>query len=139
MRAGRDIKAGKAGIVALLLALAMRLLVPTGFMWEPVADGGARLVPCTGMAPDMPSAHAMHHMAMAGSSHEKSGDSNDTASHECAFSGLGGPLDLADPFVAPAAISFVAVALPALVAQAVSPGRGLAAPPPPSRGPPATV
>jgi hypothetical protein len=129
------------GLAALLLALAMRLLVPTGFMWEAGANGGAQLVPCSGMAPasNAPAMHGMHHMAMAGQAHEKGDESTDTNSHECAFSGLGGPLDLASPFVAPAALPRAILALPILTAQALTPGRGLAAPPPPSRGPPATV
>jgi hypothetical protein len=127
-------------LAALLLALAMRLLVPTGFMWEAGASGGAQLVPCSGMAPASgdPSMQGMHHMAMAGQGHEKDSEGGDNSSRECAFSGLGGPLDLANPFVAPAALPLVAIALPVLVAEALTPGRGLAAPPPPSRGPPTT-
>jgi hypothetical protein len=131
----------RLGLAALLLALAMRLLVPTGFMWEAGTSGGAQLVPCSGMAPSSgdPSMHGMHHMAMAGPSHEKGSESGDNSSRECAFAGLGGPLDLANPFVAPATLPLAAVALPVFVAQTLTPGRGLAAPPPPSRGPPATV
>ncbi|MDO6413720.1 hypothetical protein Q4F19_04930 [Sphingomonas sp. BIUV-7] len=126
------------GVVALLLALAMRLLVPTGFMWDTAANGGAQLVPCSGMAP-APAAHAMHHMAMPGQPHERGHDGGDTSNRECAFAGLAGALDLADPVVAPAAPLLVAAVLPILWARAATPGRGLAAPPPPSRGPPATV
>jgi hypothetical protein len=130
----------RLGLAALLLALAMRLLVPTGFMWEAGTSGGARLVPCSGMAPASGGAsmQAMHHMAMAGPSHDKGSESGDNSSRECAFSGLGGPLDLTSPFVAPATLSLAAIALPVLTAQSLMPGRGLAAPPPPSRGPPAT-
>jgi len=129
------------GLVALLLALAMRLLVPTGFMWDPAAGGAARLVPCSGMAPmpSTPVAHDMHGMAMAGPSHEKGHEGGDASNRECAFSALGGALDLADPFVAPATPLLAATALPSLIVRAITPGRGLAAPPPPSRGPPATV
>jgi hypothetical protein len=132
----------QGGLVAVLLALAMRLLVPTGFMWETAAHGsGARLVPCSGMtpAPVEPGAHGMHHMAMAGSSHEKGHEGSNTSSRECAFSALGGALDLADPLVAPAAPLLAVAFLPTFIAQALTPGRGLAAPPPPSRGPPVTV
>ncbi|QJU57585.1 hypothetical protein HL653_07105 [Sphingomonas sp. AP4-R1] len=134
----------RLGLAALLLALAMRLLVPTGFMWDAGADGSPQLVPCSGMAPvpAAPSGHAassMHHMAMAGNDHhQRDHQSGDNNSRECAFAGLGGPLDLADPFVAPAALPLLTVALPVLAAQTLLPGRGLAAPPPPSRGPPVT-
>ena len=130
----------RLGLLALLLALAMRLLVPTGFMWDTAAQSGAQLVPCSGMAPpsSAPAAHAMHHMAMAGAAHEKGKESGEGANRECAFSALGGALDLADPFVAPAVPLFAAAALPILVRQASAPGHGLAAPPPPSRGPPVT-
>lgn len=131
----------QGGLVAVLLALAMRLLVPTGFMWETAAHGsGARLVPCSGMAPASaaPVAAGMHHMAMAGPSHDKGHESSDTSSRECAFSALGGALDLAGPFVAPAAPLLAVAVLPTFVAQTLTPGRGLAAPPPPSRGPPVT-
>ena len=128
------------GLLALLLALAMRLLVPTGFMWDTSAQGGAHLVPCSGMGPpsSAPAAHAMHHMAMAGTAHEKGKEGGDSTNRECAFSALGGALDLADPFVAPAAPLPALAFLPIFVLQASAPGRGLAAPPPPSRGPPVT-
>ncbi|WP_293967518.1 hypothetical protein [Sphingomonas sp.] len=131
----------RLGLAALLLALAMRLLVPTGFMWEAGSHGGAQLVPCSGMAPmpAAPAAHGMHHMAMADmGSHGRDHDGGDSSNRECAFAGLAGALDLAEPLAEPAAPFFATVALPILVARAVSPGRGLAAPPPPSRGPPVT-
>jgi len=127
-------------LLALLLALAMRLLVPTGFMWDTAAQGGVQLVPCSGMAPpsSAPAAHVMHHMAMAGTAHEKGKEGGDSTNRECAFSAFGGAIDLADPFVAPAAPLLVVALLPIFVLQASAPGRGLAAPPPPSRGPPVT-
>lgn len=131
----------RVGLIALLLALAMRMAVPTGFMWEPAVDGGARLVSCSGMAPMpvavAPAAHGGHHMGAP--SHGKSHDGDTGSSRECAFSGLAGALDLADPLLTPALALIAAFALPLPVARAAAPGRGLAAPPPPSRGPPATV
>jgi hypothetical protein len=108
-----------------VLALVMRIAVPQGFMVASNTLGGAELVICTGSgplktAPDAPA--------------DKS--KSDGA---CAFAGQGvGAAPEAPPALA--AASFVGtVADKPIVRPDLAPGRGLAAPPPPSLGPPLNV
>ncbi|MGN6123620.1 MAG: hypothetical protein ACTHOJ_11770 [Sphingomonas oligoaromativorans] len=120
-------------LALLACALALRLLIPAG--WMPVADAqGLHLVLCSGSGPmEMPSAHAM--AGMKGMDHHGHHDPS-MPDHPCAFAGLG--LALAEPLLPQ-------LALPARVAavrvdhagETVAIGRGLAAPPPPATGPPA--
>jgi len=124
------------------LALAVRLLVPAGYM--PMA-GQAGLEICAGQTMDMPamaampgpeSMHAMsmHVMPMKSMDHGKHmpGDHD----HDCGFgAAIGGAADL-PTLILPAALA--PVALPAAFVRLilVRPGLGLAAPPPPKTGPP---
>lgn len=119
-------------------ALAVRLLVPAGFM---PMEGKAGLEICAGQNADMalmgamPGMGAMHHgMPMKGMDHGKPmpGDHD----HDCGFgAAIGGAADLPS-LILPAALA--PVALPAIFIGAVPvrPGLGLAAPPPPKTGPP---
>jgi hypothetical protein len=137
---------GRPRTIALALlacALALRLLVPAG--WMPVADAqGLHLVLCSGSGPlELPSPHVlpamarMHHAGHAGHAghdHHHQG----MPDHPCAFTGLG--LALAEPvlpMLAPVAMLGQALVTPFPAAVAI--GRGLAAPPPPPTGPPALV
>jgi hypothetical protein len=121
-------------LAVLTCALALRLLVPQG--WMPVSDShGFRITLCSGSGPvDMDMAMpgmAMHH-GKADHGQQPMPD------HACAFAGLG--LALAEPvlptLLAPSAITTEAMAPKPL---AIAIGRGLAAPPPPSTGPPAFI
>jgi hypothetical protein len=120
-------------LAVLACALALRLLVPQG--WMPVTNAqGFRIVPCSGTGPmDMAT------MAMPGmSAHHGQADHDPHPAqpdHPCAFAGLS--LALADPplptlLLAPAATGETFAPKPLAIAI----GRGLAAPPPPSTGPP---
>jgi len=122
----------------LAAALFMRLFVPAG--WMPVADAaGVHFELCPGWTakpqPE-PAAHMMHHAGHHQPAHhqpphdhgKKHGD------QPCAFAGLG--MAFVET-IAPAMIQ--EPAYPAVLPQripTVVPGRGLAAPPPPSTGPP---
>lgn len=133
------------GLAAWLVAfaLAVRLLVPAGYM--PMA-GKAGLEICAGQNADlaamgsMPGMGAMPHhaaMPMHGMDHGKAmpGDHD----HDCGFaSAVGGSANLPN-LILPAMLA--PVALPAaFVAQFhVRPGLGLAAPPPPKTGPPSIL
>jgi len=119
------------GIV--VCALLARIVVPQGWMPTQTADGW-QIMLCSGSGPmtvAMPEAiaSALDH---DGKQHQ---DGHQPSDHPCGFTGVAAALD------GPRAI---AVVLPALVATvwrpatvfAVSIGRGLSAPPPPSTGPP---
>jgi hypothetical protein len=108
-----------------VMALVMRVAIPQGFMTTPSAQGGLELVICTGHGPlkSDPSAPA-----------EKS--KPDSA---CAFAGHGaGAAPGPSPLIEAAAFPVVR-AQPRAIPADLAPGRGLAAPPPPSLGPPLTA
>jgi hypothetical protein len=66
-----------------------------------------------------------------------SGDHQKDKSDVCAFAGLGAAVDSVDGVTSAPQITAVAVSTP--ITQTPVPGRGLAAPPPPATGPPATL
>ena len=122
-------------MLAATLALMLRALVPTG--WMPVAaeGGGLGLAPCQAWspAPESPPAAHSHHGAPEQPRHRD--DHGGKAEQPCAFAGLSlswtgasPAFDLAPPPVtAPPALA---------VFGAPAPAPRLAAPPPPSTGPP---
>lgn len=119
----------RASVGALLvLALAIRLLVPAGFMPR-VADGHISIGICSGVGP-------MTVMAMPGSDHGKSDDgAHGKPGQPCAFAALSAPaLPAADPILVALAMLFVAaLALQAAAKCAAVAPRHLR---PPLRGPP---
>jgi len=128
----------------LVCALAVRVLVPAGFMVGHTASGAPALVLCPGQneAPvATPMHHDMAHMMPDGSmmsgDHDAGKQSHDPGTDRpCAFAAVGLAVDM--PIPAPLLAPAPAPAFIALLSQAPgNPGRGLAAPPPPSTGPPA--
>jgi hypothetical protein len=121
-------------LALLACALALRFLVPTG--WMPVSDArGFHLTLCSGSGPvEMPAMAMMHH-AMAGMDHHGPQHEQDTQDHSCPFAGLS--LALAEPAL-PVVAAWPAIEAATLPVRpfAVAIGRGLAAPPPPPTGPP---
>lgn len=114
------------------LALAMKMLVPAGFM-PTISNGQIVVSVCTGMGA------AKMVMSVPGFEHGKPGDSQHGKSEPpCAFSGLSAPsLSATDPVLLALAILFVM----ALVRRPMARLAAAAAPylRPPSRGPPARL
>lgn len=110
-----------------LLALALKSLAPSGFM--PGSSLAAAIVLC----PHQGATPAIVH----GRGHAPQKAPHDGAEHPCAFAGHGASL-FATPMggrdLKPAAL---AAAIVKVREYARAPGRGLAAPPPPSHAPPA--
>jgi hypothetical protein len=107
-------------------ALAVRLLVPAGYM--PMA-GKAGLEICAGQNADMPAMASMHGM---GQGKAMPGDHD----HDCGFAAaVGGAADL-PVLILPAMLAPVALPVAFVAQSIVRPGLGLAAPPPPKTGPP---
>lgn len=129
----------------LACALAVRVLIPAGFMIGQTASGARALVLCPGQndAPAMPGMHHdMAHMMPDGSmmsGHDTGKQSHDPGTDRpCAFAAVGLAVDT--PISAPLPAPAPPPAFIGLHTQAPSaPGRGLAAPPPPATGPPATA
>lgn len=118
--------------VLLAAALALRLLVPAGFMPGEV-DGGIRLVLCPAAGPIAAPA-----MAMAGMHHgdpHQQRDAQHGAEAPCAYAGLSlAPLTPVDPLLLAAALAFVMAV--ALIRAAQRPPRPAPFWRPPLRGPP---
>jgi hypothetical protein len=113
----------------------MRLLVPAGWMPIETATGGWAITPCTGSGSMQMAKAGPITAAMKGMGHGSEQQDHGSGDHPCAFSSLAMALDEPPPLV---------IDLPKLVVATwlassditVSIGRGLAAPPPPSTGPP---
>lgn len=123
-------------------ALAVRVLIPAGFMIGETASGAPALILCPGQndAPAMPGMrHDMAHMMPDGSTmsgHDAGKQSHDPGTDRpCAFAAVGLAVDT--PISAPLPAPAPPPAFIGLRTHAPSdPGRGLAAPPPPATGPP---
>ena len=124
----RSLKAGGLVLFA-LLALTVRLLVPTGFMPD-TSQGGFRIILCTG------DGMVTAWLGADGKLNDGKPTPKKPANEQCAFAALAGS------FVAPETSSHELRVVVPEMAEFASPktvavGRGLAAPPPPSTGPPA--
>jgi hypothetical protein len=108
-----------------LLALALQIIVPPGFMVARMG-GAPAIVLCTGHGPMMA-------MPVAPGKPDQSPKTDQ--GHTCVFAGHGG---IAPPpsVLAPIQSRAEYVLPPSAPMRDLRPGRGLAAPPPPSRGPP---
>jgi hypothetical protein len=110
-----------------LLALAIQVLVPSGFMVS-AADAAPTVVICTGHGPLLIGADPANHPTKA---------PKPKPAAACAFAGHG--TATGSPLQAPSvAIAFSSAVEVADLKADLMPGRGMAAPPPPSRGPPAS-
>lgn len=119
----------RRGVVGLaLVALALRILIPAGFMPGTSLTQPIVLCPDQGPMPSM-SAHHGHHEDPAGAPHGK-------RDHPCAFAGLGAPPILSGPGALPPAPTVAPDTQTPPPPHTAAPGRGMAAPPPPSHGPP---
>jgi hypothetical protein len=110
-------------LILALLALWMQVLVPAGFMVS-TTDGNPNIVICTG------------HGALDLADHDHSGKAPQSkADAPCVFAGHGLATETPEPMRVAAPV-YAYAASPAPAFEQSAPGRGLAAPPPPSRGPP---
>ena len=118
------------------LALALKVMIPAGFMAAPSANSlPFAIVLCTGQGSTVvqPGETLPHH---GGEGHAPAKTSHDSP---CAFAGHGvsGPPPSAFDTGQPVFVAYQAPA-PGTPLD-LAPGRGLAAPPPPARGPPASL
>lgn len=111
-------------------ALLLRVMIPTGWMPSHGADGVTRITLCTGMGAVQAWVDA------EGTIHDKKPMERGGAEQPCAFAGLAMLADLPAAAVDLLPVAATMRSDPVFPA-AVTIGRGLAAPPPPSTGPPA--
>ena len=117
-----------------VLALALKVLIPAGFMASaPSAGGGYPVVICTGHGAEVVDAQAAGQNAPA----RKSPEGKAPHDPPCAFAGYGVTAP-ASSVLAVSRVAFVAYRIPSgpSAHRDLSPGRGLSAPPLPARGPP---
>lgn len=123
-------------MLAVGCALMLRILIPAG--WMPVADAhGLRIVLCSGSGPVQDQADHSAQGHHSGAHHQKSDDKPMHSDQPCAFAGMALPWTGADLVALPVPLPLEPLATP-LASELVAIGRGLAAPPPPATGPPAT-
>ena len=116
---------GGLGAALAMLALVLQICVPGGFMVSREA-GGPALVVCTG------------HGALITVADDHGRPGKAPATHDggvCAFAGHG-VTTLDAPLAVPNAADVAFNAVPSSTPADPAPGRGLAAPPPPSQAPP---
>ena len=110
------------------LALAMKIIVPPGFMLDSPRSGqGVALVICTGHGP----------LTLYGAGHDAPGQKSKAGAPCAAFGNTVSLTPLDSPLPVRADGSFLPAANVARADQL--PGRGLAAPPPPALGPPRLI
>ncbi len=132
----RTLFPARAAIIVLLLCvLAVRVVVPQGFMWGMGANGSRALVLCSGMGAQTLSPVAAAAVAAQHRSDQRDHDGK-SSDHPCAFAAASLAVDLVGD-VYPVASQPVRSATPTALHIFARPGLGLAAPPPPKTGPPA--
>ena len=107
----------------------MRLLVPVG--WMPATEQGFAITLCTGEGA------VSAWVDDKGEIHK--GKPSEQTSHPCIFAGFGAAFDISTAIDTVGAPVLPAGILPPSAAFVVAVGQGLAAPPPPSTGPPVSL
>lgn len=122
-------------IVTLLLVcvLAVRVFVPSGYMWSTGPDGQPQIVVCSGGTLAAPLSPIAATAIAAQERADRHGPDKPAPDHPCAFAAASAAVDLAGA-IHPAATRPVAIEIPA--PRPIAMRLGLAAPPPPKTGPP---
>jgi hypothetical protein len=121
-----------------VLAIALKVLVPPGYMIAGPADGASfPLVLCTGHGPLTVDSAKLFGGADAG---KKAPGEKSPHDSPCAFAGHGAaaPAPHAHVFETIAYVAYERALQPP-IRRGIAPGRGLAAPPLPARGPPSLL
>lgn len=124
------------GLLLAALALLVRLAFPTGFMLSPERASLPTLVICTGQGAMTVAidAQGVAHEVKGGQDHKSDGKTTHPCTFAVATAAVVAPALIAT--LAPMALDQV-VNAPLMTTQ--RPGLGLAAPPPPTTGPPARI
>ncbi|MEO6379880.1 MAG: hypothetical protein ABIO37_17795, partial [Caulobacteraceae bacterium] len=128
-----SIRSNPLHLALLALALAVRIVVPVGFMPSMPASGGFPLILCTGQGTVVITVRDP-----LGVKRGPADAPSDRSAHDgpCVFSGFA-PAPPPAFAVTATTVEFASHQLaPVAPPTELTPGRGLAAPPPPARGPP---
>jgi hypothetical protein len=132
----------RLGAVLALCAIALRIMIPGGYMIAPSADQGGlpTIVICTGQGAMVVKTDADPKLEGLSKAAGKTGDEDGKAArdHGCVFAGFSAPLQ-APSFQSMALPTFETFVPAALSLNHQRPGLGLAAPPPPKTGPPSII
>lgn len=133
---------GRASALALMLAcmvMALRVFIPQGYMLAPGAvSGSVPIMLCTPQGARIVNIDAAGHVLDSPAETPNDSSGSPAADHPCAFSGSGVAFVAEAPMlVALAGLRWVHASV--AVEPQTTPGRGLAAPPPPPTGPPLQI
>ena len=119
-----------------LIALATTIVLPRGYMAASGDDGLVRIVMCTGDGPvSVAPPPELAKRLMPGRHHQ---DDNRQDSHAapCPYAGNAAPLSAPGSYEMPRPVFAHGDAVQGRPTEGIEPGRGMAAPPPPSQAPP---
>lgn len=131
----------RLGVVLALCAIALRIMVPGGYMIAPSAGQGGlpTVVICTGQGAMVVKADgALAGLEKPAGKSDGQGEGKAAGDHGCVFAGVSTPppAPILQSVEAPSFADFAAVTLTVAHQR---PGLGLAAPPPPKTGPPSII
>lgn len=130
---------GDAGLMLVALALLVRLLLPAGFMLSTDRTSLPTLEMCTAQGAVMMSIDAEGRVqAIDDQGHTDDDSKSDRPSHPCTFAATGAAVVAPQLIAVITPMPLVRVAA-SLLPSTQRPGLGLAAPPPPTTGPPARL
>jgi hypothetical protein len=134
-RSGRETVFARLGAWLVVCALAVRVLIPAGYMLGDVQPGGGlpTLVICTAQGAKVVSIDTTGPTSDDKAPAHKDGKTK--TDHPCVFASHGAPLAASAPSIAAQPLAFV-IAQDGVKRAHQRPGLGLAAPPPPSTAPP---
>ncbi|MEZ5654882.1 MAG: hypothetical protein R3E04_03170 [Sphingobium sp.] len=130
------VSCGRAAFFLLaLFALTFSIVVPRGYMVARANDGVARILICSGDGPATIALPKEFRDRLSGNDHQED-DRQDHAGKACPYVGNAAPFSAPDSYAIAEPSSDFGPLLATLPWACVDPGRGMAAPPPPSQAPP---
>lgn len=119
-----------------LIALATTIALPRGYMAASGSDGLVRIVMCTGYGPASIAAPPELAERLTQGPHRQDDDQGDSHATPCPYAGTAAPLSAPGSYTMPVAVFGHDDGVQPRPTDGIEPGRGMAAPPPPSQAPP---
>ncbi len=122
--------------VLALIALATTIVLPRGYMAASGDDGRVRIVMCTGYGPVSVTPPPELAKRLMPGPHRQDDDRQDSHAAPCPYAGNAAPLSASGSYAVPGPAFDHGRLAQARPTEGIEPGRGMAAPPPPSQAPP---